>query len=239
MINLMIADNNVFYANKLMNYISNKNENIRVINISLNGEDALNILNDNMNIYIFILNLNMLILSSNEILRLIKNKEKYIASCIITYEEEDVSYTQLKNNMVYATISKSEGMENIYNKINEIIYYKENNKKTINIKKLITKELTNLGYNISHKGTKYLIDSINYIHINQNKYLDNLNQELYPIIAKINNESLNNVKCYITRETNEMYLSCKIEKMKKYFNFEEDIKPNVKTVINTVLMKIN
>ena len=168
MINLMIADNNVFYANKLMNYISNKNENIRVINISLNGEDALNILNDNMNIDIFILNLNMLILSSNEILRLIKNKEKYISSCIITYEEEDVSYTQLKNNMVYATISKSEGMENIYNKINEIIYYKENNKKTINIKKLITKELTNLGYNISHKGTRYLIDSINYIYIKIN-----------------------------------------------------------------------
>ena len=38
MINVLIADDNVDYAINLMNYINNKNENIKVFNIAKNGK---------------------------------------------------------------------------------------------------------------------------------------------------------------------------------------------------------
>lgn len=83
-----------------------------------------------------------------------------------------------------------------------------------------------------------MIDAINYIQSNPNKYLDNLKKDVYPIIASHSNESVHNIKCYIHRETNEMYVRCESKKLQKYFAYDEDMKPNVKTVINTIINKI-
>lgn len=36
-----------------------------------------------------------------------------------------------------------------------------------------------------------------------------------------------------------MYYNCEIEKLKNYFNFDIDIKPKIKTVIETIVRKIS
>ena len=44
MINVLIADDNINYAIALMNYINEQNRNIRVCNITKDGEETLNVL---------------------------------------------------------------------------------------------------------------------------------------------------------------------------------------------------
>ena len=44
MINVLIADDNIDYAIALMNYINEQNRNIRVCNITKDGEETLNVL---------------------------------------------------------------------------------------------------------------------------------------------------------------------------------------------------
>ena len=239
MVNVLIADDNINYATSLMNYINMHNDNIRVCNISRNGKEALNILNSNDNVDAVLLDFKMPIYNADQLLRRINNKEKYLKSFIIISGEFELAKKLYNNDMVYSIINKITNVPLIMSKINELIVFKENKNKENTIHKKIVNELLYLGYDISHKGTLYLIDAINYIQSNPNKYLDNLKKDVYPIIASHSNESIHNIKCYIHRETTEMYVRCESKKLQKYFAYDEDIKPNVKTVINTILNKIS
>ena len=127
-------------------------------------------------------------------------------------------------------------MDEIIRRINELFEYKEKTKKVNILKDNITKELLYLGYDISHKGTQYLIKVIEYIIENPNMELEKL-EKIYSKIAITYNTSPINIKCRINRATTEMYYNCGIEKLKKYFNFDTDIKPKVRTVINTIIIK--
>lgn len=43
MLNILIADDNLYYAKLLMNTINENNKNIRVTHIAINGKETLNI----------------------------------------------------------------------------------------------------------------------------------------------------------------------------------------------------
>lgn len=136
--------------------------------------------------------------------------------------------------------------ENI--KIYKIIYSTNNTLKDTNCSNILTdnnlrnkiiKELIYLGYDFSYIGTRYLIKTIEYIVANPDKYLKNLENYIYLELAKSNNTSIHNVKCNINRATTMMYAACEVNKLKKYFGFSNDVKPKVKTVINTVVNKVS
>ena len=74
MINILIADDNIFFAKKLMDYI-NTYENIKVTNIAIDGKETLDLLNNKEDIDVFLLDLKMPIYNGLEILEKI-NKEK-------------------------------------------------------------------------------------------------------------------------------------------------------------------
>ena len=91
---------------------------------------------------------------------------------------------------------------------------------------------------LAFKNKQYLMQSIIYVALNPYKDLYNLEKKVYPTIAKMYNDSTHNIKCRINVETTEMYFNCNTEKLMKYFNFSVDIKPKVKTVINTILRNV-
>lgn len=238
MINVLIADDNVEYAVNLMNYINEKNDNIKVFNIAKNGQETLEILNLKNNIDVILLDYKMPILNGNQVLDKITDKEKYNDSFIVISGEIESVIKLRKNEMIHSIIYKTTSMNEIIRKINELFEYKESIKKSKILKNKITEELLYLGYDISHKGTQYLIKVIDYIASNPNKELEKLEKNVYPQIASIYNDSAHNVKCRINNATTIMYYNCEIEKLKKYFNFNVDIKPKVKTIINTIINKI-
>ena len=238
MVNVLIADDNIHYAINLMNIINKRNENIRVCNITQDGEQTLEILNDDNNIDVILLDYKLPIYNGIQVLERLDNKSKYENSFIIISGE--ISYINSLDtyNIVHSVISKTTDSEQIIRRINELVDFKESKKNSRKLKKEIIQELLYLGYDISHKGTKYLIKSIEYIASNPDKDLDNLEKSVYSKLSKIYNDSVHNIKCNINRATTAMYYECKIERLKDYFKFDNDAKPKVKTVINTIINKI-
>lgn len=238
MVNVLIADDNIDYAITLMNYINEQNNNIRICSIAKNGREVLEILNKDNDIDVVLLDYKMPICNGKQVLDNIENKNKYIDSCIIISGELESAVELRDNNLVYSIISKTKTMYEINEKIKDLIKYKETTKYEENIKNKIIKEVLYLGYDISHKGTQYLINTIHYIALNNNS-IDNLEKYVYPIIAKKYGDNPKNVKGRINKETDNMYYNCEIEKLKRYFYLDIDIKPKVKYVINIIINKIN
>lgn len=238
MINVLIADDNIDYAVNLMNYINEKNSNIKVCNIAKNGQETLELLNLKNDIDVILLDYKMPLLNGNQVLDKIIDKEKYSDSFIIISGEIESAIRLRDNEMIHSIINKNMKTEEIIKKINELFEYKESVKQSKILKNKITDEILFLGYDISHKGTQYLIKVIDYIATNPDKELEKLEKNVYPKIASIYNDSVHNVKCRINNSTTIMYYNCEVEKLKKYFCFSTDVKPKVKTVINTIINKI-
>lgn len=238
MINVLIADDNIDYAVNLMNYINEKNSNIKVCNIAKNGQETLELLNLKNDIDVILLDYKMPLLNGNQVLDKIIDKEKYSDSFIIISGEIESAIRLRDNEMIHSIINKNMQTEEIIKKINELFEYKESVKQSKILKNKITDEILFLGYDISHKGTQYLIKAIDYIATNPDKELEKLEKNVYPKIASIYNDSVHNVKCRINNSTTIMYYNCEVEKLKKYFCFSTDVKPKVKTVINTIINKI-
>ncbi len=240
MVNILIVDDNLNYAIQLMNYINTKNNNIKVISIAENGKKALNILNSRQDIDIILLDLKMPICTGNELISSLGNNDRYNNSIIVISGEIENIRQLHTSNMIYSILYKSIDMNGIIYKINELVKVKNTNKKESRIKDKIINEVLELNYDISNVGTQYLINAIEYILINMpNKEFNKLQTEVYPFVAKFNSTSVHNVKNNIVRATNKMYYQCEIEKLKKYFCYSNDIKPDTRTVIRTIINKVS
>ncbi len=233
MTNILIADDNIDYAINLMNYLNENNDIIRVCNIAKDGKETIDILNNKNNIDIILLDYKMPIYTASEVLEMIENKEKYIESCIIISGEYE-SIKMQNNKLVHSIVFKSISMEEIKIKILKLVKDKED----INLTNKIINEILYLGYDISHKGTKYLIDTIKYICLNANS-LDNLEKYVYPKIAIQHQDNICNIKRRINKANTFMYYNCEISRLKGYFKFDQDTKPKIKTVITMVINNIN
>lgn len=238
MINVLIVDDNINYAVALMNYINKKNNNIRVCNIAKDGKEALKILNCENNIDVILLDYKIPIYNGEQVLERIKNKNRYNNSFIIISGEIESVVKLRKNEMIHSVIYKTIDINEIIKRINKLFEYKESIKQSKKIENKIIDELLYLGYDISHKGTQYLIKSIHYIASNPNKDLEKLEKNVYTKIGTMYNDSAHNVKCRINSATTVMYCNCEVEKLKRYFRFDIDTKPKVKTIITTIIDKI-
>lgn len=219
MINVLIADDNISYAINLMNYINVKNENIKICNIAKNGKETLEILNINNNIDVILLDYKMPIYNGEQVLNKIIDKNKYNDSFIIISGEIESAIKLRDNKMVHSILFKTIGMNEMVQKINEVFKYKEIIPKSKFYREKIINEILYLRYDMSHKGTQYLIKAIEYIIDNPNKELENLEKDIYPHVAKVYSETNHNIKCRINRATNSMYCNCEIDKLKKISDF--------------------
>lgn len=239
MINVLIADDNIHFSINLTNYLNKHNSNIRIAYIAKNGKEAIEILNNANNIDAVLLDYKMPYYNGIEILQHIKNKSKYEKSIIIISGEITLLPQFYGEEMMFSFIHKSASTEKIISVINKLIDFKYLLKENQNVKERIIKEITYLGYDISYKGTQYLIKVIEYIALNPDKDLSKLEKSVYPILTQKCNDSIHNIKCNINRANNMMYAVCEVEKLKKYFGFCDDNKPKIKTVVYTILNKIS
>lgn len=105
------------------------------------------------------------------------------------------------------------------------------------VRDFIFKELSNFEFKKFTKGFKYLTEAI-FICINDVNALDNLNKNVYPIIAdKFNEASIFNVKWCIEQVVKTMYNNTHIHILCNYFDIDECIKPSLKFIIYTIVCK--
>lgn len=103
----------------------------------------------------------------------------------------------------------------------------------------IINELKYIGYRFNYKGTHYLVDTILEMFIQQHHMIDNLQSNIYPIIAKKYNKTIYNVKSSINKATDCMYTECDASKLVNYFHFCYDTKPTIKQVVFEVINRVS
>ncbi len=240
MINILIADDNIYYAKSIMNVINNYINNVKVINIATDGKEAIDKLNKDDNIDIVLLDLKMPILNGIDIIhKLDDNKRKKLKDSIIVISGEPDMIIKIRNEeTVFNCINKLCNMSYIVKKINELVEIKEKDKNNNKINNIIIKELKGIGYNFAHKGTIYLIDAIKNIYNEKIEDELNLKRDVYPIISQKYNKPIYCIKGDIIKATNCMDRVCDLAKKKEYFSFYDNTKPTVKLVIYTILNKI-
>lgn len=235
MVNILIAEDNFKFSKNLINNILSK-QNVKICKLCTNGKEVLNTLN-NEEIDVILLDIFMPICNGLEILdKLSDNQRKKFEKSIIVISGESKFIPKLIDNpLIFDYIIKGTEINNIIEKISKLIESKNIETK----KNLIVNELKKIGYNTNYKGTVYLANTILELYFNKDAYTDNLERTIYPIIAKMFNKTPHNIKCNINNATEAMYYNCDINVLKEYFCFVDDKKPTTKTVIYTILNKIN
>lgn len=111
------------------------------------------------------------------------------------------------SSMIDSIANKNDSIESIYKKVKQIendIFYSKNEE---SIKNEIINELSLLGFNFKYKGTQYILQSILFIYSENNlMLLNNLENNVYKVLACKEKTSLNNVKTSITKSANLAYL---------------------------------
>lgn len=235
MLNLLIAENDIYNKEKLINDVLYYINDIRLVKITSNEEDTLDVLN-NYKIDIVILNYKILNDGIDNFYNKLKTnlRKKYKESIIVIFSNKNIIKELKDNELIVDYYLENLNKKELIYKINQIV-----NRKNLGIKKEeIIKELKYIGYHIQYKGTLYLTESILYIYKEGMQTERNLEGNVYPIIASLYNKSVNNVKCNIRRATDCMYSDCEMKKLQKYFGLVDDEKPTAKEVIFTVLNKI-
>ncbi len=239
MINILIIDDNLDYATNLLNLIKSRSNDINVCGIAKNGKIALDLINNSKTrIDVILLDLKLPYYDGEYVLNKIIDKDKYEDSIVIISGEINLINKLHRNKMINAIISKSMGLDYLVQRINEIFCYKEKIKQSKIYKEKIIDELRLLNYDMTFKGTKYLIETIEFIIINDIIENYNLEKDVYKYISLKYNATVHNIKCNIIRSNTNMYYSCEIKKLKKYFNMDGDIRPKTKTIIDTVISNV-
>lgn len=235
MLNLLIIDKDINNSKNLLNYISENSYQVRVHSIASNLAEGIKILNTGL-IDITLINVDDDINYIVTKLHTISSTyfEKYRKSIIILSKNID---NFRSDSYIYEYVSSSEDISMIFLKINEIAKNKKTQLNNSILLSKINRELEYIGYNLSYNGTKYLSECIALIYNNYDSS-ENLNKNIYPIIAKKYHKTINNVKCNIMTATNSMFYECDESRLKNYFNFYTTARPKPKLVIYTVLNKL-
>lgn len=236
MLNLLIITDDIDSSLQLLNYISNNTNKIKVHSIVYKIEDGLSILNGGK--------IDLVYIKSNQsissILKTIHNisklyTEKYKKSFLIV-NDQAINYSN--DSYIFNCLASSQNVSKVFEELEKMATEKLLKLNNSVILKKIKKELQYLKYDFSHNGTQYLIDSIMIVYQNINDS-ENLNKNVYPILSKKYNKSINNIKVNISNATNSMFYECDMNILKDYFNFYYDCKPKTKLVIFTILNKIS
>lgn len=237
--NLLIIEDNLIQSHFLANIICKEVPNVRLYSIASTGNEAIDIIKDEL-VDIIILDLKLSDMMGTEILNFIKenNLVKYNSSVIVVTVEMELLSTIIGNESVFNYCSKISGIDFIIKQIKILVNEKQKNYFIDKTKNQIKKELEILKFNFSYIETKYLYDCIIECYYKNNIYDINLNKDIYPIISKKYQKSINSIKASIFQSISIMFCEIDEKELSNYFGYKILNKPKFKDVIITILQKL-
>lgn len=238
MLNVLIANRNLENLQILQNYISQYIPEIRVGYLATDGKELLDALNQH-HYDIILMDTNLPKIDGFDILqRLSSIKQVELKkSFIVLTKNETIIKNLSKHDLVYKAFKSGESFIMIMQTLQQLV---DNNKKkseTTCIRNKIINELQTIGFNLSHKGTHYLAESV-VLMATTEKNNENLSRHIYPLVSKIFNKDLNNIKCNITSATEAACKNITDDVLLNYFKLSEHVKPTTKMIIYSILKKI-
>lgn len=236
MYNLMIIERNPKELDKIVNSICDKFQNIRVCHISYDDKKVLNILEKNIIDFI------LLDCKTNEIndlkfVNYIQNKklEQYKKSIIVKLDKTINLNDFNENRYIFSYTSD---INTMYKDIRKLVFEQKENHKFKRIKNKIKEQLTYLRYNYSHSGTRYIEETILEIYKDRYNFDGNLSKNIYPIIAKKHNKTVDTIYGNIKQATNYMLLECNKDRIMNYLGYGDYVKPKIQDIIFAILNKM-
>jgi len=199
MIKVLIVDNNLNYAQKILNEVLSKIPEINVKYIVTTVHETIEVLRKE-EITLILLSSQLQDGTSFDVIKQIKAMNFISEPDIIMISENMHTYNQsVKNQPIFV---KTQTGKNIQKTIQNYVYTRKNENEKKQIKDKIISEIKNIGYNFKYIGTIYIIESILYIYMSNNlELLDNLENNVYKYVAFKYQKSLNNIKTNIVKAT--------------------------------------
>ena len=199
MIKVLIVDNNLNYAQKILNEVLSKIPEINVKYIVTTVHETIEVLRKE-EITLILLSSQLQDGTSFDVIKQIKAMNFISELDIIMISENMHTYDQsVKNQPIFV---KTQTGKNIQKTIQNYVYTRKNENEKKQIKDKIISEIKNIGYNFKYIGTIYIIESILYIYMSNNlELLDNLENNVYKYVAFKYQKSLNNIKTNIVKAT--------------------------------------
>ncbi len=229
MLKVLIISKQTETAKKIINNILISLDNLKVMGIANNLEEAKELIPK------FTVDL---IITTNNI-----NLENFIKENFFSYKPKLVIISNLKNSestsrntlIVNHNLSFSEISKKISIFINTKIG-KSKKEKAINL-------LKKFGFDFKLSGTNYLLDAIMFnVSYNESFGFEKLVKDTYAEVAKMNNTRSDLVKWAITRSINYMHSRHTKESyifVEEFFNIKYPERPTPKTIINLVSNTLN
>lgn len=236
MYNLMIIERNPKELDKIVNSICDKFQNIRVCHISYDDKKVLNILEKNIIDFI------LLDCKANEIndlkfVNYIQNKklEQYKKSIIVKLDKTINLNDFNENRYIFSYTSD---INTMYRDIRKLVFEQKENHNFKRIKNKIKEQLTYLSYNYSYSGTRYIEETILEIYKDRYNFDGNLSKNIYPIIAKMHNKTVDTIYGNIKQATNYMLLECNKDRIMNYLGYGDYVKPKIQDIIFAIVNKL-
>lgn len=236
MLSILIADDNKDFDITMTNAILEANSDlIQISGIATNGLEAYEKIKS-LHPDIVILDIKMPIMNGTDLVNKLVKEEFELPKIILisSYSENFKKFRIVE--FVSRTLSKPFEFETLNKYIKELI--DEDSEKNLNDD--IMDILSKFDFNVRSVGYSYLVDCIK-ICLKETKYLNNLEKNLYPYIAK--RHSISNplkIKWSIEKTLNSMYRYTNAEILQIYFPNMKKIPPKffIKTVVNLLDEKV-
>ena len=236
MYNILICIDNIKNLHFIVNEIYKKLNDINIYEIVTSKEEMMKKMKLKV-VDIVILYLN----DSNTLISI----SKYIEN--LEFEKHSKSFIWISNKKNIKDIKNNKSifyltdLENFIECILNILKNKFKYNCKIGTYLAINKELSDLNFNFNQCGTKYLAESILEIYYINDYDNMNLSQNIYPIIAKKYNKSVNNIKTNITKAYSNMFNNCSNEYLEYYLKIciIKNKKPKTNDLILGVIRHIS
>ena len=193
MLKILLYNQNIEQLKALCNNIINSFDNLQIVGIATNENDLDSLINQ-LTVDIIIFDNN--IANKSEILKKLNN----FTVKIIFHD----GLKKVKSTKTILYINKNDSLTIIKEKLSKFLYKLDERNTYQKVQKILKK----MNFNIKLNGSFYLIHCICYSYFNKDKFVsDNLEKNVYPIIAKQFNVKTSTVKWSIIRAFNDVNIN--------------------------------
>ena len=235
MYSILIASRNIDFTKELLMRLSNDMEEVKINYITTTECETINaIISGTVDIVAFDdlrreLSIDNVFLKLNNLYISAFPKVILISSNIRT----------LYNNRKILFLHEEIKIEKIVDDIKSIIFSLEEKKNRKFYESKILYEFCNIGFKLSHKGTKYLVEAIILVKLCKNEdFSTNLERNIYSIIATRHHTNVGNVKSNIQKAIYYIYRYNDREEISKYFCIKDNSNVSSKAIISIMCNKI-
>lgn len=239
MYNVLISSRNIKFIKKILPSLSNNIEKVKITNITTTEIETISeIISGAIDIIVFDNSENKLNIIN--ILRELKNSFIFPFPTLIVFDSDINKLKKFKeSDQISLFFQKDIETDILIDSMKAIIFAKEEKQSKEIYENKAFDELSSIGFNPAHNGTKYLVYASIIVKLNRNEDLtNNLEKYVYSIIANKYHTNSCNIKSNIQKAIKCAYEIVDKETLSNYFSIKDSSIATPKLAISIIARRI-